>query len=218
MTIQPSGRGGAGRGQGRRAEHAQGAVSHRAVSLDDATVDTMKVFDGSLSSGIRYAAALLRGQGYKSVEGVEFFGLIPAQINNAQLACFEQKVPHDKNTPARAALIKPFIDRFVEQYPSMTPAQRNLFWCRPIHLESIEWEAARQILARPELHDRFMPIMGPHYTSVRHLFLAAHHGIKSASEPSPRHPQPIWPVAGPLFDQWGIAAENLAASRLQPAL
>lgn len=58
---RPTGRGGPGRGQGRKAEHASGPLERKNVTLDAQTIEAMRALGGNdLSAGIRRAAALLR--------------------------------------------------------------------------------------------------------------------------------------------------------------
>lgn len=58
---KPAGRGGAGRGQGRKAASAAGDVERRTVTLDAVTVATLSELGaGNLSAGIRIAAQRLR--------------------------------------------------------------------------------------------------------------------------------------------------------------
>lgn len=60
-TSDHKGWGGAGRGQGRTAAAAEGPVTRRNVTLDDASADILrKTGDGDLSRGIRIAAQTLR--------------------------------------------------------------------------------------------------------------------------------------------------------------
>ncbi|WP_175787504.1 hypothetical protein [Burkholderia anthina] len=56
-----AGRGGAGRGQGRKAVDGAGPVERKTVTLDADSITTLRALgDGDLSVGIRRAAALIR--------------------------------------------------------------------------------------------------------------------------------------------------------------
>ncbi|WP_432262860.1 hypothetical protein [Cupriavidus sp. TMH.W2] len=59
--VVHEGWGGGGRGQGRRAPAATGAVSRKSVTLDAGSIDILRgAGDGDLSRGIRLAAQILR--------------------------------------------------------------------------------------------------------------------------------------------------------------
>lgn len=59
----PTGRGGAGRGQGRKAVDGAGPIERKTVTLDADTITTLRTLgDGDLSVGIRRAAALVQGK------------------------------------------------------------------------------------------------------------------------------------------------------------
>ncbi|RKP44753.1 hypothetical protein D7S86_27430 [Pararobbsia silviterrae] len=58
---QLTGRGGAGRGQGRKAIDAAGKLHRKSVTLDEQSIATLRAFgDGDLSVGIRRAATAIR--------------------------------------------------------------------------------------------------------------------------------------------------------------
>lgn len=60
---KPTGRGGAGRGQGRKAVDADGPLERKNVSLDVPSVETLRALgNGDLSVGIRRAAHILRNR------------------------------------------------------------------------------------------------------------------------------------------------------------
>jgi hypothetical protein len=60
-THRPTGRGGAGRGQGRKPVDATGPLERKTVTLDASTIETLRALgDNDLSVGIRRAAALIR--------------------------------------------------------------------------------------------------------------------------------------------------------------
>jgi hypothetical protein len=64
MNERPSIRGGAGRGQGRKAKDATGPLERKNVSLDAESVRTLRELGaGDLSVGIRRAAAIVRNLG-----------------------------------------------------------------------------------------------------------------------------------------------------------
>lgn len=64
MNERPSIRGGAGRGQGRKAKDATGPLERKNVSLDKQSIETLRrLGEGDLSVGIRRAAHIHRNGG-----------------------------------------------------------------------------------------------------------------------------------------------------------
>ena len=61
LEIGLSGRGGAGRGQGRKSADGATGLRRRNISIDDASADILRALgDGDLSLGVRRAAARLK--------------------------------------------------------------------------------------------------------------------------------------------------------------
>lgn len=67
MTRQPPTRGGAGRGQGRKAIDSAGPLVRKTVTLDEPSIAILRELgEGDLSVGIRRAAALARARKRKA--------------------------------------------------------------------------------------------------------------------------------------------------------
>ncbi len=64
--AKPNGRGGAGRGQGRKAQTllGSGEIVKKTITVDLETSEVLTIYgEGNLSEGIRRAAKLVKGQG-----------------------------------------------------------------------------------------------------------------------------------------------------------